>query len=107
MKESSYDKVLINAANKNSIQKSENEYKNNLFLQNKQTGDKLKAEVDQSLVTKINLMTLKYRPTCQFSDCKVGYKWYTNGEMILSEDSFRNGHYPKEASGFKSETIEP
>ena len=75
IKESSYDKVLINAANKNILQKNEMEYADGLYL--KETGEKV--EVDPELALKLNLVTLKYRPKCAFSETIVGFRWYTNG----------------------------
>lgn len=64
IKESSYDKVLINAANKNILQKSEFEYANSLYLIDPRSGESVAAKVDSSLTRKINILTLKYRPKC-------------------------------------------
>ena len=74
LKESSYNRVLINAANKNALTKNMSEYKNNLWIKSGQHQES--AEVDTRLMSLINLATLKYRPTCAFSECKVGLKWY-------------------------------
>ena len=74
LKESSYNRVLINAANKNALTKNMSEYKNNLWIMSGQNQES--AEVDTRLMSLINLATLKYRPTCAFSECKVGLKWY-------------------------------
>ena len=75
LKEQSYDKVLINAANKNFVRKSEEEYKHNLFLKGSNEFE-MKAVVDDQIVGKLNLVTLKYRPICAFSECKVGFRWF-------------------------------
>jgi len=90
LKEQSYDKVLINAANKNYVRKNEEEYKHNLFLKGA-NGFEMKAVVDDQILGKLNLVTLKYRPTCSFSECKVGFKWFESSNIILSEDAFRKG----------------
>ena len=107
MKESSYDKVLINAANKDFLQKSELEYSNNLYLMDTTSGEKNQASVCPDLMRKLNLLTLKNRPKCAFSECVVGFRWYTNGEFCLNEKCFREGNYPKDCTkeSFKEETL--
>jgi hypothetical protein len=75
IKESCYDKVLINAANKNFLQKNEMEYANALYLKDK-TGDLKKVSIIPDLTRKINILTLKYRPKCSSSGCVVGFRWY-------------------------------
>mmetsp|Transcript_29 Transcript_29/g.55 ORF Transcript_29/g.55 Transcript_29/m.55 type:complete len:249 (-) Transcript_29:57-803(-) len=79
LQESSYDKVLINAANKNSLERSEYEYSSNLCLIDSRTGQEVKGskvEVGEDLARKLNILTLKYRPNCAFSESVVGFKWY-------------------------------
>ena len=46
IKESSYDKVLINATNKNVLQKSEMEYSDALYLKDSRTQEQVKATLD-------------------------------------------------------------
>jgi hypothetical protein len=94
LKESSYDIILINAANKNTLQKSEFEYKNNLYL-HLDNGQKLKAQADQNLIRKLNILTLSYRPICAFTGCKVGFRWYANDQMTLSSEAYLKGNYPQ------------
>lgn len=93
MKESSYDRVLINAANKNALTKNMSEYKNNLWLKTQQYQEP--AQVDDRLMSLVNLVTLKYRPTCAFSECKVGLKWYQSNDTCFSESAVTNRQFPK------------
>ena len=79
--------MLINAANKDILHKSEMEYADCLYL--KDTGDKV--EIDSELRQKMNLVTLKYRPKCAFSGAIVGFRWFTNGQYCLSEQSYIQG----------------
>ena len=76
LKESSYDKVLINAANKNYLSKNEMEYANSLYLQDTKSGQKQEVSVSKDLSKKLNILTLKYRPQCAFSQCLVGFRWF-------------------------------
>lgn len=98
LKESSYDQVFINIANKNILQRSEAEYMDCFYLQDGGTGDNVQqASVSEDLTRKLNLLTLKYRPQCAFNECFVGFRWYTNGKYALGEAAFHNGNYPKDA----------
>ena len=78
MRESSYDRVLINAANKDFLQKSELEYQNNLYLKDTKNDSKTQATVCPDIMRKLNLLTLVNRPKCAYSECVVGFRWYTN-----------------------------
>ena len=95
MKESSYDKVFINVANKNILQKSELEYTDNLYLTNSRNEkDFLKVSVSEDLTRKLNLLTLRYRPKCAFSGNIVGFRWFTNDKYCLSETAYHNKNFP-------------
>ena len=83
IKESCYDKVFINAANKNILQKNEMEYASSLYL--KSSEGKKKVEILPDLKRKINILTLKFRPICSSTGCVVGFKWFENGSLQLSE----------------------
>jgi hypothetical protein len=104
IKESCYDKVLINAANKNILQKNEMEYSGALHLKTPQ-GCK-KVEIVHDLKRKVNILTLKDRPKCASSGCIVGFKWYQNDSLTLSESAFLAGNYPK-GSKFEAKSIAP
>lgn len=95
MKEASYDKVLINAANKNSLSKNENEFKQNLVIKK---GDNIveKAMADPEIVRKLNILTSKYRPICNVSNKKVGFKWWQSRETIISEFCWKKGTIQKD-----------
>jgi len=54
------------------------EYANNLCLKDVNTGERKPAKVEPDLIRKLNLLTLKYRPKCAFSECVVGFRWYAN-----------------------------
>jgi hypothetical protein len=58
LKESSYDKVLINAANKNSLTKNINEYKNNLYLKSDLNEKPVAVKPDENLLLMLNICTL-------------------------------------------------
>jgi hypothetical protein len=91
LKESSYSKVLINAANKHSlsnvfeisylitIAKSEADYYNNTLFdiesQNEEVKNELPSMVDKSILRKINLLTSKDRPFCAFCNSLCGFQW--------------------------------
>ena len=99
IKESCYDKVLINAANKNVLAKNEMEYANCLYLQDNDSGSKKEIGVSRDLARKLNILTLKNRPKCAFSDCVVGFRWYETEmkdvtNFCLSESSYIAGNYP-------------
>jgi hypothetical protein len=93
IKESAYDKVLVNAANKNILQKNELEYANGLYLKKGDTIVK-KCEIVPDLAKKINLLTMSLRPKCASTGTLVGFKWYANDQMALSESAYLNGNYP-------------
>lgn len=83
LKETSYDKVLINAANKNSLHKSVNEFKNNLYLRtvDEKNEERLERAIpDSTLMKLLNIATLNYRPICSFGESKVGFKWYETSD---------------------------
>lgn len=31
---------------------------------------------NEDLMHKLNILTIKYRPKCSFSECLVGFRWY-------------------------------
>ena len=88
IKEASYNKVLINAANKyylckislifnNIIAKNEEEYLNNLFdVEQPSSKATIKAMIDQTCLKKINILTSKDRPFCVFCNALCGFSWY-------------------------------
>jgi hypothetical protein len=63
--------------------------------------------VSPELSLKLNLLTLKYRPKCAFSETIVGFRWYTNGKYCLSENSFLMGQFPQDdkKESFKEDTL--
>lgn len=112
LKEASYDRVLINSANKNLLQKSELEYANNLYIQDSKTGQQWPAIPEEELMRKINLATLKYRPVCSFGESKVGFRWFVAEEpshIVLSEEAFLKGLYPKDVprDKFSEHSLDP
>ena len=87
LKESSYSKVLINAANKHylcnyiinqySVAKSEVECQGNLFdLRNEDNND-TPVDIDPQTLRKLNILTQKDRPVCAFCNAICGFTWYT------------------------------
>jgi hypothetical protein len=100
LKETSYDRVLINAANRNVLRRNELEYADSLVLCDTKTGKPLgKASLCQDLARKLNLLTMKYRPKCAMSGTIVGYKWFQTSSQsdppfIISESVFLRGGYP-------------
>lgn len=62
LKESCYDKVLINAANKNYLSKNEMEYADCLYLKDNKTEKTQKVDLAPDLSRKLNILTMKYRP---------------------------------------------
>jgi hypothetical protein len=96
LKESSYDKVFINAANQNSLSKNINEYRNNLYLKSDLSEKPVPVKAEENLLKIINICTLSLRPKCFFSECVVGLRWYEHPETMVtvSEDAFRKGHLP-------------
>ena len=101
LKEVTYNKVFINAANKHFLEKNENEYLNNLFeVSSVQTSaesphDQSLAQpkrlVDAATIRKLNLLTCKQRPTCSFCCALVGFSWRSNETMTLCEKCFQSG----------------
>ncbi len=104
LKEGSYDLVLVNAANRHVLQKNEMEYADQLAVRQGEVAEPTTLDVD--LARKLNLLTLKLRPTCAFSGCRVGYEWFRlkNGELVLSKDCFKKGDFPSE---YAAEDFEP
>ena len=84
MKESCYDKVLVNAANKNILQKCEMEYADGLYLKQ---GHNIvsKCFIVKDLARKINILTMSMRPKCASTGVLVGFKWYSSGQIHISE----------------------
>lgn len=69
LKEGSYSKVLVNAANKHSLAKSEAEYLDNLF--------EPEAQSDAAgYIRKLNIVTSRLRPFCAFCNALCGFSWY-------------------------------
>ena len=96
IKESTYSKVLINAANMHHLTKNEQEYLGNLFdvtvpdapvpcrqaLPN--NSDQL-AKIDPACLRRINLLTAKERPFCSFCNALVGFTWYVRMQKQSKE----------------------
>jgi hypothetical protein len=77
LKESAYDRVFVNAANKHNIQRNENEFSSSLHLINSQTGQALgQAHLCPDLARKLNILTHSYRPRCAYSRTTVGFTWF-------------------------------
>ena len=98
LRESCYDKVLINAANKHFLQKSENEYIHTLFdapesvVTQEQTQECL---IDPGCLRKINILTAKERPTCNFCQTMAGFTWFASDETIVCDSCFKKNNYPE------------
>ena len=59
------------------------EYANSLYL--KSNDEKKKVDILPDLKRKINILTLKFRPICSSTGSVVGFKWFENGSLQLSE----------------------
>ena len=83
IKETTYNKVLVNATNKHHLTKNEGEYLNNLYDvpdESTTAADatyelKPKMLIDKSCLRKINLLTAKERPFCTYCNALVGFSW--------------------------------
>mmetsp|Transcript_45565 Transcript_45565/g.33312 ORF Transcript_45565/g.33312 Transcript_45565/m.33312 type:complete len:144 (+) Transcript_45565:451-882(+) len=79
VKEAGYSKVLVNAANKHQLAKNEEEFMQNLF-------DAPIVEEDHgalNIARKINILTSKDRPFCQFCNCLAGFSWFESQIITL------------------------
>ena len=108
IRESSYNKVFINAANKHFIEKNENEYFHNLFDSNSvitsaesphensinKISDKKQINLDASCIRKINLLSTKERPTCSFCNTLTGFSWYQSDDLFLCSKCFTSESFP-------------
>jgi len=83
IKESSYSKVLINAANRMFLSKNEDEFLANMFDAEKGNKKIGKLELTPSLSRKLNLLTLNLRPFCNFCSAVCGATWFTNESINL------------------------
>ena len=79
------------------------EYANSLYLKSKE--GYTKVDILPDLRRKINILTLKFRPVCSSTGCVVGFKWYENGSMSLSEQAFLAGNYPKDQKSFEAKFL--
>lgn len=70
------------------------EYASSLYL--KSNDEKKKVDILPDLKRKINILTLKFRPICSSTGCVVGFKWFENGSLQLSEQAFLAGNFPKD-----------
>lgn len=52
------------------------EYANSLYLRDLAGQKEFKANIPKDLTLKINILTMKYRPVCDYSGCIVGFRWY-------------------------------
>lgn len=82
IKETTYNKVLINATNKHHLTKNETEYLGNLYQMPDEsttamdaTEDKNQFLIDKDCLRKINLLTAKERPFCTFCSSLTGFSW--------------------------------
>jgi len=93
LKAQSYDKVLINAANKHVLQRNENEYISALYDVPSETRDGTNetAMIDPGCLRKINLLTAKERPLCSVCQTKVGFTWYESTEHVSCDQCFKTG----------------
>jgi len=81
--------VLVNAANKHYLSKSEGEYLGNLFEEEKDEA--------QPYIRKLNMVTARLRPFCAFCNAIVGFTWYLKKEgdkYALCTTCFKQGNYP-------------
>ena len=77
MPESSYDRVLVNCANRKILAKSEFEYADAFWYQKNEKKEDVKPfKFSPDLSRKINILTSKYRPICSMSAVKCGLNWY-------------------------------
>ena len=99
LKESSYSRVLVNAANKHQLSRNEDEYLANLADYDEHAereecdeeeesgegkreeagvefGRKVVETMDYIMKRKVNLLTSKERPFCGFCDEICGFSWY-------------------------------
>ena len=89
LKEGAYTKVLVNAANKHYLAKSEGEYLGNLFEEERDEA--------QGYIRKLNMVTARLRPFCAFCNAIVGFTWYLKKEgdqYALCTTCFKQGNYP-------------
>lgn len=100
MHETNYDKVHVCLANKASFKKNEGDFLNNFALV--KDGKKIsEATPRQDLVDKVNLVTLKYRPLCNFSGAICGMRWFRCDKGIFSDQAY----IPKESGEVREEGV--
>ena len=93
IKESTYSKVLINAANALHLTKNETEYLSNLFdveaemvtqkalsqpnseVKQSDQGISSLAKIDPACFRRVNILTAKLRPFCSFCNALTGFQW--------------------------------
>lgn len=80
IKETTFDKVLVNATNKHHLTKNEGEYLGNLFEVPDETTaadatEERKMKIDGGCLRQLNLLTAKERPFCSVCNALVGFTW--------------------------------
>ena len=97
-KESTYDRVLINAANKHVLERSENEYLNTMIDVTPTAGETREQTteinpqlVDPASLRKINILTSKERPICTICGTKCGFSWHQADASIACNMCFQAG----------------
>ena len=103
LKETTYNKVLINATNKHHLTKNENEYLSNLYSvpedstaidASVEKATEEKADkwllIDKDCLRKINLLTAKERPFCTYCSSLTGFSWKKRREGVENDD--KNSH---------------
>ena len=103
LKESGYSRVLINSANKYFLQKNEDEFLSNLYDVDPSRGEHLKdvQNLDQFFAKKLNVLTSKIRPFCDFCNALCGFNWYVSLEekpVEICRKCFEKGQYPSHLS---------
>ena len=104
LKESNYDRLHINLANRHALVKSEREFTPNLYLKDQQSNLAVaKVEPTEDVVRKVNLATLKFRPLCAYSGAPCGMRWYRQQKkddntepLCFSEAAYASDNYPKD-----------
>ena len=84
--------MLINLANKHNLTRHEDELASNMFIRDVNTQKIVgKAKPSDQLIKKLNIATLKYRPTCTHTGAKCGLRWYQVGFKSYSESNYHAG----------------
>jgi hypothetical protein len=101
VKESAYDRVLVNAANKNYLCKNEEEYLSNLFdAEHPQTKTFEVQKLDPYFLRRVNILTSRTRPFCAYCGALCGFLWFASSpseqqrSFTLCESCFKKTNYP-------------